>query len=37
LHFLLGKVAYPMAQQVYSERLADFEAWKDVAAEAHGH
>jgi NAD(P)-dependent dehydrogenase (short-subunit alcohol dehydrogenase family) len=37
LHFLLGKVAYPMAQQVYSDRLAQFEEWKEVSAEAHGH
>lgn len=37
LHFLLGKVAYPMVQQAYAGRVADFEAWKEVAAEAHGH
>ena len=37
LHFLLGKVAYPMVQQAYAQRVADFEAWKDVAVEAHGH
>jgi NAD(P)-dependent dehydrogenase (short-subunit alcohol dehydrogenase family) len=37
LHFLLGKVAYPGVKQVYSERLAEFEAWKEVSAEAHGH
>lgn len=37
LHFLLGKIAYPGVKQVYSERLAEFEAWKEVAVEAHGH
>ena len=37
LHFLLGKVAYPGVKQVYSERLAEFEAWKEVSADAHGH
>ena len=37
LHFLLGKVAYPAVKQVYAERLAEMEAWKDVAVEAHGH
>lgn len=37
LHFLLGKVAYPFVSQVYADRLAQFEAWKEVSAEAHGH
>lgn len=37
LHFLLGKVAYPGVKQVYQQRLAEFDAWKDVSAEAHGH
>jgi NAD(P)-dependent dehydrogenase (short-subunit alcohol dehydrogenase family) len=37
LHFLLGKVAYPAVKQVYADRLAEFETWKDVSAEAHGH
>jgi len=37
LHFLLGKIAYPGVKQVYSERLAEFEAWKEVSANAHGH
>ena len=37
LHFLLGKVAYAGVKQVYADRLAEFETWKDVAAEAHGH
>lgn len=37
LHFLLGKIAYPGVKQVYNERLAEFEAWKEVSAAAHGH
>jgi NAD(P)-dependent dehydrogenase (short-subunit alcohol dehydrogenase family) len=37
LHFLLGKIAYPGVKHVYNERLAEFEAWKEVSAEAHGH
>jgi len=37
LHFLLGRVAYPTVKQVYSDRLAEFEEWKDVSAEAHGN
>jgi NAD(P)-dependent dehydrogenase (short-subunit alcohol dehydrogenase family) len=37
LHFLLGKVGYPFVKQVYAGRLEEFEQWKDVAAEAHGH
>ncbi|MBB5636855.1 NAD(P)-dependent dehydrogenase (short-subunit alcohol dehydrogenase family) [Pedobacter cryoconitis] len=36
LHFLLGKMAYPALKQVYNQRLAEFEQWKDVATEAHG-
>jgi NAD(P)-dependent dehydrogenase (short-subunit alcohol dehydrogenase family) len=37
LHFLLGKIAYPGVKQVYADRLAEFETWKDVSSEAHGH
>jgi NAD(P)-dependent dehydrogenase (short-subunit alcohol dehydrogenase family) len=37
LHFLLGKVAYPVVKKVYAERLAEFEEWKEVSADAHGH
>lgn len=37
LHFLLGKMAYPGVKQVYGERLAEFEQWKEVSADAHGH
>lgn len=36
LRLFLGKVAYPWAQQVYAERLATWEEWKDVSAAAHG-
>ena len=37
LHFLLGKIAYPGVKQVYADRLAQFEEWKEVSANAHGH
>lgn len=37
LRLLLGKVAYPVLKQVYAQRLASWEEWKDVSAEAHGH
>jgi len=37
LHFLLGKVAYPMVKQAYAERVADFDKWEAIAVEAHGH
>ena len=37
LHFLLGKVAYPGVKKVYEERLAEFEEWKEVSANAHGY
>jgi len=37
LHFLLGKVAYPVVKQVYADRLAEFEQWATVSADAHGH
>jgi len=37
LHFLLGKVAYPMVKQAYAERLADFDKWEAIAIAAHGH
>nr|WP_276900430.1 SDR family NAD(P)-dependent oxidoreductase [Pedobacter kyonggii] len=37
LHFLLGKVALPGVKQVYAERLAEFDEWAEVAANAHGH
>ncbi|SEM37310.1 Short-chain dehydrogenase [bacterium A37T11] len=37
LHFLLGKLAYPAVKQVYAKRLAEFDAWSTVSAEAQGH
>ena len=37
LHFLLGKMAFPGVKKVYAERMEDFEAWKEVSANAHGH
>jgi len=37
LHFLLGKVAYPAVKQVYHQRLNEFETWKEISAQAHGH
>jgi NAD(P)-dependent dehydrogenase (short-subunit alcohol dehydrogenase family) len=36
LRLFLGKVAYPFAKAVYEERLATWEAWKEVAEKAHG-
>ena len=36
LRLLLGKVAYPYVKQVYEERLATWEEWKEVSHKAHG-
>lgn len=36
LRLFLGKVALPWIKQVYAERLATWEEWKDVAEKAHG-
>jgi short-subunit dehydrogenase len=36
LRLFLGKVALPWVKQVYAERLATWEEWKDVAEAAHG-
>ncbi|HSC37143.1 MAG TPA: SDR family NAD(P)-dependent oxidoreductase [Chitinophagaceae bacterium] len=36
LRLFLGKVALPWVKQVYAERLAVWEEWKDVSAAAHG-
>ncbi|PWS31821.1 SDR family oxidoreductase [Pedobacter paludis] len=36
LRYFLGKVALPWVKQVYAERLASWEDWKDVAIAAHG-
>ena len=37
LRLLLGKIGLPRVQQVYSDRLAVWESWKDVSIAAHGH
>ena len=36
LRLILGKVGLPWAKQVYAGRLAEWEQWADVSAEAHG-
>ena len=36
LRLFLGKIALPMVKQTYQDRLATWEEWQDVAAEAHG-
>jgi NADP-dependent 3-hydroxy acid dehydrogenase YdfG len=36
LRLFLGSVAYPWAKQVYEQKLATWEEWKDVAAAAQG-
>ncbi len=36
LRLFLGKVALPWVKQVYTERLATWEEWNDVAVQAHG-
>ncbi len=36
LRLFLGKMALPWAKQVYEGRLAEWEAWADVSAAAHG-
>lgn len=36
LRLFLGKVGLPWVSQLYAERLATWEAWKDVANAAHG-
>ena len=37
LRLMLGKLAYPWTQYTYSEKLASWEALKEVSAKAHGH
>jgi NAD(P)-dependent dehydrogenase (short-subunit alcohol dehydrogenase family) len=37
LRLLLGKVGLPRVQQVYKDRLAVWESWKEVSIAAHGH
>lgn len=34
---LLGKVAYHTVHKVYTQRIKDIEAWKEVSIDAHGH
>ncbi|QHS61145.1 SDR family NAD(P)-dependent oxidoreductase [Chitinophaga agri] len=36
LRLFMGKIAYPVVKQVYEQRLAEWEAWNDVAIAAHG-
>lgn len=36
LRLFLGKVALPWAKQVYEGRIAEWDAWADVSAAAHG-
>ncbi|ACT92555.1 SDR family NAD(P)-dependent oxidoreductase [Dyadobacter fermentans] len=37
LRIFLGKVGFPWLSQVYADRLATWEEWKEVADAAHGH
>lgn len=36
LRLFLGKVALPWVEQVYTDRLATWQEWKDISALAHG-
>ena len=36
LRLFMGRAAYPWAQQVYAERLAEWAEWQPVAEQAHG-
>ncbi|MBO2011589.1 SDR family NAD(P)-dependent oxidoreductase [Hymenobacter negativus] len=36
LRLFMGRAAYPWAQQVYRERLAEWAAWQPMAEQAHG-
>ncbi|WP_276503248.1 SDR family oxidoreductase [Terrimonas pollutisoli] len=36
MRLFLGKVAFPWVKQVYTERLAEWESWNEVAVKAHG-
>jgi short-subunit dehydrogenase len=36
LRLFLGKVALPWVKSIYEERLATWEEWQPIAAEAHG-
>ncbi|MEO6870163.1 MAG: SDR family NAD(P)-dependent oxidoreductase [Ginsengibacter sp.] len=37
LRLFLGKLAYPWTQYTYTQKLASWDEWKDVSAQAHGH
>lgn len=37
LRLLLGRKGLPWLQQVYESRLAEFDAYKEISAAAHGH
>ncbi|MFP9097859.1 SDR family NAD(P)-dependent oxidoreductase [Flavobacterium sp. RHBU_24] len=37
LRLFLGKHTLPWAKQVYADRIAEWEAWDDVAVAAHGN
>ncbi|MES2808469.1 MAG: SDR family NAD(P)-dependent oxidoreductase [Bacteroidota bacterium] len=37
LRLFLGKVALPWVKQVYTDRIATWDEWADVATAAHGH
>lgn len=36
LRLFLGNVAYPWVKQVYENKLATWETWKEISAAAHG-
>ena len=36
LRLILGKVAYPTVKEIYQQRLAEWEDWKEVSIAAHG-
>jgi NAD(P)-dependent dehydrogenase (short-subunit alcohol dehydrogenase family) len=36
LRMFLGKIAYPFVKQNYEARWAEWDAWKEVSANAHG-
>ena len=36
LRLFLGKVGLPWAKQVYADRIATWESWKEVSEKAHG-
>lgn len=36
LRLFLGKIGYPVAKAVYEQRLATWDAWKEISSQAHG-